>query len=114
MRRSFIAIAILLLAGQGFSQKVEHVVLITVDGFRPNLYMDPSWNTTNLHMMMKEGAYSDGVRSVFPTMTYPNHTTIVTGVQPAKHGVYFNSMFEPNGPTGKIYWYDSSIHSPTV
>jgi len=96
------------------AQRVEHVVLITVDGFRPNLYLDPSWDTKNLHWMMKEGAYSDGVRSVFPTMTYPNHTTIVTGVQPARHGVYFNSMFEPNGPTGKIYWYDSSIHAPTV
>jgi len=95
-------------------QQVEHVVLITIDGLRPNLYMDPSWNTVHLHQLMKDGAYAEGVNSVFPSMTYPSHATIVTGVQPAKHGVYFNNMFEPNGPTGKMYWNDSSIHSPTV
>jgi predicted AlkP superfamily phosphohydrolase/phosphomutase len=107
-------VVFLLVAGKAFSQPSEHVILITIDGFRPNLYMDPSWNTVNLHQLMKDGAYSEGVNSVFPSMTYPSHTTIVTGVQPAKHGVYFNSMFEPNGPTGKIYWYDTAIHSPTV
>jgi predicted AlkP superfamily pyrophosphatase or phosphodiesterase len=47
-------------------------------------------------------------------MTYPSHTTIVTGVKPAKHGIYFNNLFEPNGPTGKMYWNDSSIKSPTL
>jgi predicted AlkP superfamily pyrophosphatase or phosphodiesterase len=104
----------LLVSSKAFSQTDRHVVLITIDGFRPNLYMDPSWHTDNLHQLMKDGAYAEGVNSVFPSMTYPSHTTIVTGVQPAKHGVYFNSMFEPNGPTGKIYWNDSSIHSPTV
>jgi len=107
-------VILLLVSSSAFSQQAEHVVLITIDGFRPNLYLDPSWNTVHLHQLMKDGAYAEGVNSVFPSMTYPSHTTIVTGVQPAKHGVYFNSMFEPNGPTGKIYWNDSSIHSPTV
>ena len=114
MRKLLAACLVLLLTGQGFSQRVEHVVLITVDGFRPQLYTDPSFHTVNIHKLMQEGTYAKGVNSVFPSMTYPSHTTIVTGVQPAKHGVYFNNMFEPNGPTGKMYWNDSSIHSPTV
>ena len=63
---------------------------------------------------MKDGAYAKGVNSVLPSMTYPSHTTIVTGVWPAKHGIYYNGMYEPNGSTGKIYWNDSSIKVPTL
>ena len=98
----------------GFSQKVEHVILVTIDGFRPDYYLDPAWKTPNLAQMLKDGVHANGVNSVFPSMTYPSHTSIVTGVRPAKHGIYFNSMFEPNGSTGKIYWEDSSIKVPTL
>ncbi len=96
------------------SQQVKHVVLITVDGFRPDFYLDSNWPAPNIRQLMKNGTYALGVNSVFPSMTYPSHTTIVTGVQPAKHGVYYNGMFEPNGSTGKIYWNDSSIHATTI
>jgi predicted AlkP superfamily pyrophosphatase or phosphodiesterase len=97
-----------------FAQPAKHVILISVDGLRPDFYMDTTWHTDNMRALMKDGAYAKGVNSVFPSMTYPSHTTMITGVQPAKHGVYFNAMFEPNGPTGKIYWNDSSIHAPTL
>lgn len=93
---------------------VRHVVLITVDGFRPDFYLDPSWQAVHIRQLMAEGTYAKGVNSVFPSMTYPSHTTIVTGVQPARHGVYYNSVYEPNGATGKIYWNDSSIKVPTI
>lgn len=96
------------------AQTTEHVILISVDGFRPDFYLDSGWQTGAMHSLMANGSYAKGVNSVFPSMTYPSHTTMVTGVQPAKHGVYFNNMFEPNGPTGKMYWNDSSIHSPTL
>jgi len=114
MNRIFVSLIGLLLYGQVFSQRAEHVVLITVDGFRPDFYLDPSWNAVNIRKLMQDGTHANGVNSVFPSMTYPSHTTIVTGVQPVKHGVYFNNMFEPNGPTGKMYWNDSSIHAPTI
>jgi arylsulfatase A-like enzyme len=92
----------------------QHVVLITIDGFRPDFYLDSAWHAVNIRSLMKEGAYTLGQNSVFPSMTYPSHTTIVTGVQPATHGVYYNAMFEPAGSTGKIYWNDSSIKVPTL
>jgi predicted AlkP superfamily pyrophosphatase or phosphodiesterase len=104
----------LLFTGTLFSQEAKHVIFITIDGFRPDFYLEPNWNTPNLHALMNDGAYAKGVNSVFPSMTYPSHTTIITGVQPAKHGVYYNSMFEPRGSTGKIYWNDSSIHATTI
>jgi predicted AlkP superfamily pyrophosphatase or phosphodiesterase len=107
----FIALSLTLAAK---AQLAEHVVLITIDGFRPDFYLDPSWNTVNIRQLMEEGTHANGVNSVFPSMTYPSHTTIITGVQPAKHGVYYNKVFEPTGPTGKIYWNDSSIKVPTI
>jgi predicted AlkP superfamily pyrophosphatase or phosphodiesterase len=86
-----------------------HVVLITIDGSRPDFYMDPGWHADNIRALMADGAYAEGVNSVFPSMTYPSHTTIITGVQPAKHGVYYNT-----GPGERVYWNDSSIKVPTI
>lgn len=108
-------ITLLLLAGlMSFSQKANHVVLITIDGFRPDFYTDPSWGMVNLRMMKEKGVYADGVNSVFPTVTYPNHTSLITGVTPAKHGIYYNTPFEPKGSTGTWYFYYDSIKSPTL
>jgi len=103
-----------LLYAQSGQPLAKHVVLITIDGSRPDFYLDPSWHADNIRALMASGAYARGVNSVFPSMTYPSHTTIVTGVQPAKHGIYYNNMYEPNGPTGKMYWNDSSIKVPTI
>lgn len=114
MKKICLAIGCLVISFAGFTQAAKHVIFITIDGFRPDYYLDTPWQTPNLRALMKEGAYAQGVNSVFPTMTYPSHTTIVTGVQPVKHGVYYNAMFEPMGSTGKIYWQDSSIHAPTI
>lgn len=114
MKRLFIGLISLLAFTNASAQKVEHVVLITIDGFRPDFYLDEGWNTPNLRAMMGKGFHAKGVTSVFPSMTYPSHTTIITGVRPAKHGIYFNAMFEPTGSTGKIYWMDSSIKVPTI
>ncbi|MEH6307069.1 alkaline phosphatase family protein [Olivibacter sp. CPCC 100613] len=91
-----------------------HVVVITVDGFRPEFYKDPSWGMVHLRQAMASGAYSDGVRGVFPSVTYPSHTTIVTGVKPIKHGIYYNTPLEPQGATGKWYWEYDSLKVPTL
>jgi predicted AlkP superfamily pyrophosphatase or phosphodiesterase len=114
LKRISIAVIALSVSLAGFTQAAKHVIFITIDGFRPDYYLDTSWHTPNLRALIKEGAYAEGVNSAFPSMTYPSHTTIVTGVQPEKHGVYYNAMFEPMGATGKIYWQDSAIHVPTI
>ncbi len=96
------------------AQTAKHVIFLTIDGFRPDFYLDSEWQTPNLHALMKDGAYAKGVNSVFPSMTYPSHTTIVTGVQPAKHGIFYNNIFTPDGARQEPYWQDSSIHVPTI
>lgn len=96
------------------AQKAQHVIFLTIDGFRPDFYLDDAYKTPNLRALMKDGAYAKGVNSVFPSVTYPSHTTIVTGVSPAKHGVFYNNMFMADGSPQPPYWQDSSIHAPTI
>ncbi|MFT3822997.1 MAG: ectonucleotide pyrophosphatase/phosphodiesterase [Chitinophagaceae bacterium] len=96
------------------AQQAKYVVLVTIDGFRPDFYLDESWGMPNLRHMMEEGVYAKAVRGVFPTYTYPSHTTIMTGVMPAKHGVYYNAPFEPQGATGNWYWDSKYIQVPTL
>jgi len=101
-------------AGQLSAQTAKHVIFLTIDGFRPDFYLDSKWHTPNLRALMKDGAYAKGVNSVFPSVTYPSHTTIITGVQPAKHGVFYNNVFTPDGAKQQPYWQDSSIHVTTI
>lgn len=107
-------LALCMTAGQLMAQTAKHVIFVSIDGFRPDFYLGSEWQTPNLHALMKDGAYAKGVNSVFPSMTYPSHTTIVTGVQPAKHGIYYNNIFTPDGEKQEPYWQDSSIHVPTI
>jgi predicted AlkP superfamily pyrophosphatase or phosphodiesterase len=101
-------------AGTPPPRPADHVVLISVDGLRPEFYLDNSWPAPMLQQMRREGAHAEAVRSVFPSVTYPAHTTIITGTQPAEHGIYYNSPFEPDGQTGRWYWEESAIQVPTL
>jgi len=74
------------------AQSAKHVILISIDGFRPDFYIDKSWPAPNLQALMKKGSYANGVRCIFPSVTYPSHTTLITGVFPAKHGITYNTM----------------------
>lgn len=94
--------------------RADHVILISVDGFRPEFYLDGRWPAPNLQEMAREGAHAEGVRGVFPTVTYPSHTTMITGALPARHGVHYNTPFEPEGQTGRWYWEEEAIRVPTL
>jgi predicted AlkP superfamily pyrophosphatase or phosphodiesterase len=111
---SIIILALLLTASQLMAQTAKHVIFLTIDGLRPDFYLDSEWKTPNLRSLMRDGAYAKGVNSVFPSMTYPSHTTIVTGVQPAKHGIFYNNRFTPDGAPQQPYWQDSSIRVNTI
>jgi len=93
---------------------VRHVILITIDGMRPEFYEDPSWPAPNLQHMMKEGAYAVHVRPVFPTVTLPNHTAMVTGALPARSGIYLNSPFTPLSTTPSWNFNANLIKLPTL
>src|SRR3712207_4573290 len=67
--------------------RAEHVVLISVDGLRPEYYLDPTWPPRAMRQLYLAGAHAAAVRTIFPSLTYPAHTTLATGALPARHGV---------------------------
>jgi predicted AlkP superfamily pyrophosphatase or phosphodiesterase len=108
-----IVFLVLVLTG-GFAQTTKHVVLITIDGLRPEFYLDPSWGAVNLQQLKEAGTFAKGVNGIFPTVTYPSHTTLLTGEKPAFHGIYFNNAFQANGPSADWHWYFEDIKVPTL
>lgn len=97
-----------------WQERPEHVVLVSVDGLRPEFYLEPHWPAPTMQQMAQEGAHAEAVRGVFPTVTYPSHTTLVTGALPQRHGVFYNRPFEPEGQTGRWYWEEARIQVPTL
>jgi predicted AlkP superfamily pyrophosphatase or phosphodiesterase len=94
------------------------VLLISVDGMKPEAVIDaPSHGlkVPNLRAFMADGAYARGVRGVLPTLTYPSHTTLLTGASPAKHGIIDNTTFDPQLLNQRgWYWYAEDIKVPTL
>jgi predicted AlkP superfamily pyrophosphatase or phosphodiesterase len=95
-----------------------HVVIITLDGFGGWALDDPYLPVPTLRALAARGATAAGMRPVNPTVTWPNHTTIVTGVTPARHGVLFNGMLgrDPGVPPRVEPWRDKRdmVRVPTL
>lgn len=95
------------------------VVVISLDAFGASLLHDPLLPVPTLHALMKSGTYSTSMQPVNPTVTWPNHTAMVTGVSPAKHGLIANGQITGQR-TGKIphveFHADKKVlvHVPTV
>ncbi len=94
------------------------LVIVSVDGMKPEYVTAADAHGTkvpNLRKFLKEGAYAEGVIGVIPTVTYPSHTTLVTGVLPATHGILANTTFDPLQKNYEgWYWYAEDIRVPTL
>ncbi|KAG1696157.1 Ectonucleotide pyrophosphatase/phosphodiesterase family member 3 [Nymphon striatum] len=82
------------------------LILISFDGFRPD-YVDRS-NTPALNHLFECGTRAKFMRSVYPSKTFPNHYTLVTGLYPESHGIIANKMYDPKT---KKFFKMSSIES---
>ncbi|MGH9834446.1 MAG: alkaline phosphatase family protein [Blastocatellia bacterium] len=97
----------------------RHVILISVDGLPPDYYTAPEklgLRAPTLTMMKQGGAHAEGMEGVYPTVTYPQHTTMVTGARPAEHGIVQNRIFEaPTEPQTRYwYWYSTALKTETL
>lgn len=97
-----------------FAQEIQHVILVSIDGFRPEFYQEEKWGTPNLKQMAKEGVSANGVRTIFPSVTYPSHTTLSTGTLPHKHGIYYNTTVGEQGQPGEWIYDSKDIQVPTI
>lgn len=77
-----------------------HVVLITIDGLAADYLTDVQTSMPTLRELIQQGVVSEGLRPINPSVTWPNHTTLITGVGAAKHSCFFNGVLE-RGDAGK-------------
>jgi predicted AlkP superfamily pyrophosphatase or phosphodiesterase len=97
---------------------VQHVIVISIDGLKPESYTEPDAHglkIPTLREIVRNGASSDGVQPVMPTVTYPSHTAMMTGVNPGTHGIVTNPAWDPFGQNYNGYrWYEEDIRVPTL
>lgn len=114
-----IVFALATLATTSFAQtSAPPLVLISIDGMKPEYVTQADAHHLQLPVLrsfLTKGTYAEGVIGVVPTVTYPSHTTIVTGVWPAEHGVVNNTIFDPFGEHPNTWYWDfSDIKVPTL
>ena len=85
-------------AQSGGTNRAEHldkpyVVLVSLDGFRAD-YLD-RFNLPNIRRVMRRGTRARSMIPVFPSLTFPNHYSLVTGLFPDRHGLVANSFYDP-------------------
>jgi predicted AlkP superfamily pyrophosphatase or phosphodiesterase len=96
----------------------QAVLLISIDGLHPDNVLEADRHglqIPTLRRLLHDGAHATSVRGVLPTVTYPSHTTVLTGVWPVEHGIPSNAPFDPlNRNLGVWYWYAEDIKVPTL
>ena len=113
--RSF-ALLVLLAAGGCSTQRVSDrvpyspVILISLDGFRAD-YIDRGLTPT-LAALASDGVHASAMRPSFPTLTFPNHYTLVTGLYPDHNGIVANRFTDPVTKKTFVYKDASSIADP--
>jgi predicted AlkP superfamily pyrophosphatase or phosphodiesterase len=71
----------------------RYVVVFSIDGFSNIMLQNPETSVPTIRRLIREGASaSGGMHPVNPTVTWPNHTSMVTGVDAARHGLLYNGL----------------------
>lgn len=118
MRRSGLTVACLAFLSVAASRPGAPVVLISIDGLRPDYVLEADrygLRIPELRRLVAEGAHASRVRGVLPTVTYPSHATLVTGASPARHGIAYNRPPDPLGRNADgWYWYAEDLKADTL
>ena len=95
------------------------VVLLTLDGLPARALHDPRLPMPTLRKLEAEGVHADAMQPINPTITWPNHTTLITGVQASVHHVMANGLITLPADGGKPVvkpWVakDRLVHAQTL
>jgi len=93
--------------GQGTTPPL---ILISMDGFRWDYCAKYPAETPNLRQLRDEGCSARALIPVYPSNTFPNHYSIVTGLYPAHHGIVNNDCYDPGTQTFFRYNRPASVH----
>lgn len=94
----------------------RHVIVISLDGFPMYALADPALPVPNIRALARTGVMAEAMLSVNPTVTWPNHTTMVTGVSPERHGLIYNGLpvRTPAGATGDPVRIEAHVDKPEL
>ncbi|MFC6180514.1 alkaline phosphatase family protein [Lactiplantibacillus daowaiensis] len=92
----------------------QHLVIISLDalGFRD--LREHQRSLPVLNQLMTGGAWVKSVTGIYPTLTYPSHTTIITGQYPKVHGIVNNTKLQPKRRSPDWFWYQKDVKVPTL
>ena len=111
--RSAALFILLLAACESFAK--QPVVVISIDGMDQRYLSDRDklgLKIPNLRRLIREGQWSAGVIGVVPTVTWPSHTTMITGLDPTEHGILNNRR--PASEGGNYYWSVDLLKTTTL
>jgi len=94
-------------------RKTKHLLVISFDALS-TLDFDYISGLPNFKRFLENAAYCKEVRSVYPTLTYPAHTSIITGRSPKNHGIVNNTLLQPKRKNPDWYWYKKYVKGETV
>jgi predicted AlkP superfamily pyrophosphatase or phosphodiesterase len=116
--RAWRALPLLLLAMAASTGRAANVLMISVDGLKPEYVLEADAHGLKipfLRSLLRDGTHARGVTGVWPTVTYPSHTTLLTGLLPSEHGIYNNLEFDPEHKYADAwYWYAQQIRARTL
>lgn len=101
MRSILLLVCAALLAAPVRAGDDRHVVLVCLDGFAAYHLDNPAIVLPNLRALAAKGTRAASSETIYPSVTHPSHTTLITGVTPRAHGVLYNTM--TNRETGAVF-----------
>ena len=113
MRKAIVFSLLFSLAAAAFA--AQPLIVISVDGLDHRYLRDRDklgMSIPILRRMIAEGAWADGVVGIVPTVTWPSHTTMITGVRSTEHGILSNRR--PRSEGGEYYWSASLLKTKTL
>nr|WP_234288480.1 alkaline phosphatase family protein [Listeria ivanovii] len=91
----------------------KHLFVISLDALGALDLKDTS-ELPVLHELIHSGTHIEEIETIYPSLTYPAHTTIVTGHYPNTHGIVNNTKIQPQKDSPDWYWYKKAIQVPTL
>ncbi|WP_225430805.1 alkaline phosphatase family protein [Levilactobacillus zymae] len=92
----------------------QRLVVISLDAMGSRDLDEHLDELPNLRRLVVTGTRVKRVRGIYPTLTYPSHTTIITGQYPREHGIINNTKLQPQRRSPDWYWYQRDVKVPTL
>ncbi len=93
--------------------KKKRLLVVSFDAMGPK-DLEKVKEFPNFKRILKEGSYSTEVAGISPSLTYPAHTSIITGCLPDKHGIVANTLLQADKKNPDWYWQSSYIKTQTL